>query len=191
MDKPVGKAAVTDALIEATIELFIEKGLSMSVREIASRAGVNHGLVHTYFGSKDTLVATALDVVNQRAAAESDHRGYPPPDLAERRGGELAKAVARSLLEDERDPFPAHRISASWRAALTADRPDLSSDEIEERVIIASTLGLGWALFADQLCVTNDISPERRAEIAKTVAQTVAEIGCIPDEPTEPPDPGT
>ena len=53
MSKPAGKAEVSDALVDATIDLIVERGLGISVREIAARAaGVNHGLVHLYFGGK-------------------------------------------------------------------------------------------------------------------------------------------
>ena len=37
-ERPVGREAVRDALITATIELVLERGLSMSVRDIAARA---------------------------------------------------------------------------------------------------------------------------------------------------------
>ena len=68
-DRPLGRDAVREALVLATTELIVERGLSMSVREIAARAGVNHGLVHTYFGSKDGLLSAAFDEINARAAA--------------------------------------------------------------------------------------------------------------------------
>jgi AcrR family transcriptional regulator len=42
---------------------------AVSVRDIAEEAGVNHGLVHRYFGSKDALVRAAL---RSRAAASMD-----------------------------------------------------------------------------------------------------------------------
>ena len=54
--KPHGREEVENALIEAAADLFSKNGIhSVSIREIASHAGVNHGLVHSYFGSKDNL----------------------------------------------------------------------------------------------------------------------------------------
>ena len=116
--RPVGRDAVRRALIDATTQLAIEQGLSMSVRDIAARAGVNHGLVHTYFGSKDALISAAFDDINARAAAEASDDGFPPLDLASRRGGELVKALARLMLDADRDLFTSHPVVEGWRDAL-------------------------------------------------------------------------
>ena len=52
-----GRAASEDALVRAAADLFEDVGPhAVSVRAIAERAGVNHGLVHHYFGSKSGLV---------------------------------------------------------------------------------------------------------------------------------------
>ena len=54
----------TDAeekLIAAAADLLGEVGpRAMSVRMVAERAGVNHGLVHHYFGSKEGLMRAAM-----------------------------------------------------------------------------------------------------------------------------------
>ncbi len=50
---PRGPDAVRNALIEATAKLCGERSPALvSVRDIAAEAGVNHGQVHHYFGSK-------------------------------------------------------------------------------------------------------------------------------------------
>ncbi len=67
------------ALIDATTALILEQGVTMSVRDIAMRAGVNHGLVHTYFGSKDSLLTATFGEISTRAAAEVGHTGFPQP----------------------------------------------------------------------------------------------------------------
>ena len=90
----------------------------MSVRDITRRAGVNHGLVHTYFGSKEALLSAGFGHLSDRAAAEVDEDGYPPADLAFQRGGEVARALARAMLDVTGDPYPSHPILPSWRAAL-------------------------------------------------------------------------
>ena len=178
--RPVGRVAVMQALVDATTKLIVEQGMSMSVREIAARAGVNHGLVHTYFGSKHGLLTAALDAINSRAAEERDPRGYPPPDLAGRREGELAKALARVMLESPSDPFSSHPVTSSWRAALERDHPDSSPDDLDEQVMVASSLALGWALFADYFSNVFAVDAERRVELDEAIAAHVAELGAIP-----------
>src|SRR5262245_40283565 len=67
---PTGEEQVRAALVDAATELFEASGPAHgSVRQVAQRAGVNHGLVHYYFGSKDALLAAVLD---ECAAAVAD-----------------------------------------------------------------------------------------------------------------------
>ncbi len=178
--RPMGKEAVVSALTAATIDLLVEHGTDISVRQIAARAGVNHGLVHTYFGSKRALLSAALDEVVRRAAADFDDAGFPPPDLASRRGGELAKALARVRLDDAPDLLASYPIVDSWRAALTEARPDLDEATIEANVITASALALGWAVFADHLCEATGADAGRRAVLDDHVAGRIADIGGLP-----------
>jgi TetR/AcrR family transcriptional regulator, repressor for neighboring sulfatase len=180
-DRPLGRDAVREALVLATTELIVERGLAMSVREIAARAGVNHGLVHTYFGSKDGLLAAAFDEINARAAAERDVDGFPPRDLAARRNGEIAKALARVIVESDHDLFGSHPVTSAWREALAASRPDLTAAEVNERVMIATTLGLGWALFSEHMSRVMELDERGRRSVDQRVAELVAEIGGIPD----------
>lgn len=184
--RPAGKTTVMRALIAATTELIVEKGLSMSVREIAARAGVNHGLVHAYFGTKEALLTAAFEDILARSSAELDESGFPPPDLAERRNAELAKALARVMLESPGNPFSSNPVTTSWRLALTDRYPDLTSDEVDARVIAAASLGLGYALFADHLQAQMDLGRAERAAVDARIADLVAEIGGIPTEPREP-----
>jgi TetR/AcrR family transcriptional regulator, repressor for neighboring sulfatase len=54
--RPFGRDDVVAAVIEAAGELFSRSGFDgVSVRDIAKRAGVNHGLIHRHFGSKESL----------------------------------------------------------------------------------------------------------------------------------------
>lgn len=181
----MGREAVMTALTTAAMDLLVEEGMQVSVREIAARAGVNHGLVHTYFGSKQALIAAALDEMNERAADEADPSGFPPPDLASRRGGKLGKAVARIRLEAGSDLFTSHPITRRWTEALAQERPELSGDEIELMVITASAMGLGWAVFGDHLSDVFGYDGERRAALDQHIAGLVAELGGIPDRSPE------
>ncbi len=178
--RPFGRDAVREALIQATIDFIMEEGLDVSVRRISARARVNHGLVHAYFENKQGLLSAAIDAINERASLEADDEGFPPPDLASRRGGELARAVARIQLDRGKDLGTSNPISAAWRAALANSRPDLTGEQIDTMVATASALGLGWALFADHLCDLLGVGAEQRLTLDAHVSSVIAELGGLP-----------
>jgi AcrR family transcriptional regulator len=80
MRSPRGDAAVTrQVILAAARELFAAHGVDgVSVREIAAAAGVNHALVHRYFGTKDDMVAAILLAEGERMSG----MGRPDADPA-------------------------------------------------------------------------------------------------------------
>jgi AcrR family transcriptional regulator len=55
-------ADTRETILKSALELFSEMGFDgATTREIASRAGVNHGLIPYYFGSKPKLWEAAVD----------------------------------------------------------------------------------------------------------------------------------
>lgn len=58
-----GSASETrEAIAAAATRLFSERGLAaVTVRDIAAEAGVNHALVHRYFGTKDAIVREVIE----------------------------------------------------------------------------------------------------------------------------------
>lgn len=71
---PITRAEGEQRLITAAIQLVREKPFSeVGVRDIATVADVNHGFVHTWFGSKnDLLIAATRHLVEQAAARVTD-----------------------------------------------------------------------------------------------------------------------
>jgi AcrR family transcriptional regulator len=70
------RAEATEALLNAAESLLVEVGYAgITVRKLAERAGVNHGLVHYYFGSMQDLL---LQVVERFTAGllERQHAMY-------------------------------------------------------------------------------------------------------------------
>ena len=60
-------------IVEAALEVFTERGFEgASTRKIASRAGVNHGLIPYYFGNKKKLWQAAVDDAFGDMQAETD-----------------------------------------------------------------------------------------------------------------------
>jgi TetR/AcrR family transcriptional regulator, repressor for neighboring sulfatase len=142
--------AVRSALLAAAADLFADRGPShVSVREIALAAGVNHGLVHHYFGSKEALLRAVLDDLAGESAIEvaawDGHSG-----LLEAEGpvGRHGRIVAHLLL-DARNPAD---VQTTFPAidALTAHLRShgVSAREASERAAAAAALVLGWQLFA-------------------------------------------
>lgn len=73
------KVAPDTALLDAAERLLVESGhAAVSTRSLAAEAGVNHGLVHYYFGSLENLLARVLErftdrmIERQRALYVSD-----------------------------------------------------------------------------------------------------------------------
>jgi AcrR family transcriptional regulator len=59
---PVARSAAEGALLDAAERLLVEVGhAGITTRRLAEEAGVNHGLVHYYFGSIENLLARVLE----------------------------------------------------------------------------------------------------------------------------------
>ena len=99
------------AVLDATVELLAEAGpRTLSVRQVADRAGVNHALVHRHFGTKDEIVRRALEV--QSAAVAQDIR-------ARSRDGELDVVQVLEVLAD-------HPAYWTTLARVVLDDPELA-----------------------------------------------------------------
>lgn len=177
---PRGRAEVSDALVQATIELIVEKGLAISVREIAAHAGVNHGLVHVYFGSKDALVRAAFDEINRRAAAELNPDGSVPLDLVVRHDAELARAFARAALDGGADPASSHPVLTSLVATLRRERPDATDADVVVAAAARAALALGWGVFAGLLLDALDVPADNHDAVSTRVLELAASIDAAP-----------
>lgn len=77
--KTAARSAAEDALLDAAERLLVDVGhAGITTRGLAEEAGVNHGLVHYYFGSNEHLLARGLErfterlIVRQKELYESD-----------------------------------------------------------------------------------------------------------------------
>jgi len=63
------RETATSALLDAAERLLIETGhAGLTTRRVAAEAGVNHGLVHYYFGSMEELLLQVLERFTDRLA---------------------------------------------------------------------------------------------------------------------------
>src|SRR5690242_21845245 len=103
--KPLGKDEVVAAVLAAAGELFAEKGpAATSIREVATRAGVNHGLLHRHFGSKRQLLAATLQHLADSAAALRKS-GAPRAEIEA-----VYEFQARVMVRSTLDGFPVEEL---------------------------------------------------------------------------------
>ena len=88
MRKPAEAPDARERILAAGLEVFSDEGfVGTTTREIATRAGVNLGLIKYYFGSKDALWRAVVDGVFGALAAEVgevDAEGGDEPETIER-----------------------------------------------------------------------------------------------------------
>ena len=169
------KAALVAAVLRSAADLFAERGLAAtSIRDIAARSHVNHGLIHRHFGSKDKLVGAVLDYLGQHLADL----------LAERaEGSRIADAVDRQLrvlASASLDGYPVGELQSRFPTMgvlLDAVRPRHSS-ELSARLAAAHTIALqlGWCLFGDFLRASTGLEDVDDRTFARSVGDTVALI---------------
>jgi AcrR family transcriptional regulator len=169
-NSPVGREQVKAALVAATVELCTDHSPgSVGLREIASRAGVNHGQVRNYFGSKAELVAATMESLEhdmEESLAASGSTG----EFAERLMRTLSRHPAFAqmlgwLLSLEARPA-AIGLEFRFGRAL-AQRLVAEGADPDEAVVAASRIMIvcaGWPLIRPLLRVSNDL--DERAEEA-------------------------
>jgi AcrR family transcriptional regulator len=67
MTTTAARSAAEEALLDAAERLLVDVGYArITTRGIAEEAGVNHGLVHYYFGSNENLLVRVLERFTER-----------------------------------------------------------------------------------------------------------------------------
>jgi AcrR family transcriptional regulator len=66
-DRRTARETAEEALLDAADRLLVDVGYAgITTRALAEEAGVNHGLVHYYFGSNEALLVRALERFTER-----------------------------------------------------------------------------------------------------------------------------
>jgi AcrR family transcriptional regulator len=83
-------------ILQAAFNRLREDGYArLNTRDIATEAGVNHALIHYYFGTKEKLVIAVLDDANRRLIARQNEMYGSPGGFAEK------WAKARAFYRDD------------------------------------------------------------------------------------------
>ncbi|MEY3806113.1 MAG: hypothetical protein RIR69_925 [Actinomycetota bacterium] len=170
-----------EKLVNAAADLLGEVGpRAMSVRAIADRAGVNHGLVHHYFGGKDGLLRAAMiRLVEEHAQfAREKSGGSPlPAPLALSSDQRYLRAVVRCVLDDEME-LAQMELTAGVsipRQALqhAVETRKLSSPDTKTKamVTIGMAMEMGWAALEPFLFAVAEVSDVNEQEQVREYAR--------------------
>ncbi len=168
-------------LIAAAAELLGETGpRAMSVRAVADRAGVNHGLVHHYFGGKDGLLRAAMkQLVEEHAEfARRESGGSPvPAPLALSNDQRYLRAVVRSVLDDEMELAQMELTAGvsvprgALQHALEMRKMHAADAQTKALLAISMAMEMGWAVLEPFLFAVAEVDDEAERDTVRELAR--------------------
>jgi len=176
-DGPLEAARVgaQDALLQSAIELFAGLGpASVSVRDIARHAGVNQGLIYRHFGSKEALLAEAIEQGSSGlfpAALAPDGFDFDAMSQLIHHGSPAPRVIARTLVDDidiwsVRRKFPVlRRLLDGYDRVPTGSGPAGLSDP-RVAVAAAGAMALGSAIWGPHLRIAFELTVDDGVESA-------------------------
>lgn len=177
--KPSGRAAVMDAVLDAATELIADRGPNaVTVRAIAERAGVNHALVHRYFGTKDELIGAVIDREVARFKSLAGE-GDPAQTFTRMLGGLSERRVyvrflARSILDGYRagqlrpDFLLFGQVRGVVEEAARARQAGSAAPDMRIPIMALGSMALGWRIFGEFLAsgLGLDTMPQEQLDAA-------------------------
>lgn len=164
-----GPDAVRRALIDAATSLMaVRSPRRVSGRELADHAGVNYGLIHHYFGTKDNVFAEAV----AEATEEMGRRWATDGILPVNTGDEAASYRTFAKLEVDDAANPVRELVArivagqAERSGRPADDPGLLAE-----VAIATALQFGWGAFEDDIVAALEEFGARQDDLRNRVSE--------------------
>lgn len=162
-------------MLQAAAELFAERGpASTSIRDIAARSKVNHGLVFRHFGTKEKLVGAVLDHLSA-ATTGARQRGAPEAEV-EQAVERHMRVIARTLL----DGYPVGQLQTQFPGMaqlLEAVRPQFPDDRSARLAVAnAAALQFGWRLFEPFLRASTGLNDLTDDELRQSVMAELARM---------------
>lgn len=182
-----GRQNVEAKLIQSACALLAERGpRAVSIRDIATHAGVNHGQIHHYFGGKKGLITAAIRHMANEHAEHAIQRGLDehdaPPPLSLGKDKQYIMSVIRTVLDGELElatieieddiSVPRHVLEKLTKQ-LGYRKPTL---EIKSAMAASLSIELAWAALAPYILKMIDAKPDQVAKIEKFVGDTARNV---------------
>jgi len=146
--RPIGREEVIEATTRAAIDLFSRSNPSqVSVREIASRAGVSHALVHRYMGSKDDIFHAALKMARDDAGEVwNQGHGMSGAFALDHPAGRYMHIIVRGTLDGMQIGIEELKLPHAQRMVEMLQAAPLELQDAEKgfdaRLVFSASLGL-------------------------------------------------
>ena len=115
----VTRAQTEEAFLDAAERLLVELGYAgVTTRRVAAEAGLNHGLVHYYFGSVENLLVRVLERFTERLIARQ-RAMYADPSVPSPRSGGRRCATSRPTASTRRSGSSCRRSPGTGRSCAT------------------------------------------------------------------------
>lgn len=179
--KPMGRDEVKDALIEASIKLFAERGIkAVPIRDLADEANVNLALIYRHFGSKEDLVQATLKVLFERMGPVIDTEAASGEEILQssfaaiKNYPEIFQVFAHvalegdgSIFKDMNNPYQADMVRQIKKGQLDGDL----NNHVDARILLACSfaLGLGWHIFQPMLIELAGLDKKSGKSIRKEI----------------------
>ena len=184
---PVGREEVVAAILKAARGLIAERGPSgVSLREISKHAGVNHGLVYMYIGTKDQLIAEVFRQAGMDMAERLDHVDNLTEalDLLLHAGdGSDTRLMAWAAL-DSSEPASLFAPTASLEALARIFRRDAADGggdmpwrEARIAAALAAMVATAWRVFSPVARLTAGVTSHDTAAFDEATSRLLSSLG--------------
>ncbi|WP_232494842.1 TetR/AcrR family transcriptional regulator [Novosphingobium kaempferiae] len=177
---PRGREETREALLKAASELFGGKGPdAVSVRDVASAAGVNQGLVHRHFGSKEQLIRDLLGrnaAQFREAAANTDDLPTAVTQMfgVMEENPAFIRIIAYLLLEGY-DPAD-YMTQTGGLSRLTELAAGQNGESPPIKAAILASRIMGWLLFEPYLLYSSSYEGDPKEARSEALRAVIADI---------------
>ena len=181
----------TERILDAAEELFADRHpSSVTVRDVAEKAGVTHALVHQYVGTKEDLLNAVLQriatdrtaLVKESASASAALQSVFRQVITNRAH---TKALVRSAMDGVEYVSLKDRIrtgqalielAAENASAGIKRRP--APGAVDPRIVVAaiSSMGFGWGATEDWAWSVFDLDPAEKEDVYRQLTEVVAYV---------------
>lgn len=194
--KPHGRDEVMASVLEAASELFANKGVAgVSVRDIAAKAGVNHGLIHRHFGSKEVLrrqtqEKLSADLIGEMGPGSSFEETMSMAWAALLKHDAYWRVLARTLLDGKwqgeiQSDFPF--VDLAVQMAKREQEQGRIIEDADPEMIVAGimAMALGLEVFQDYILTAAKLTDGDPLETKANILNFWRNLIKLKEEPPE------